>query len=281
MTASAILAASRGERDLDGPGRSGACPAARSARQGRVLGQQVPHPGLVQTGAQRPLQGRGDAGQRVAAPVGEPGLVGRQVDVEAVEDPQPFEQLVGAGVEPVDLFASGPAGVGDARRRRACRSWPRPGTGRRPGASPAPARTPPATSAGRATARASWAIEPGWSITNPGVPCSAARSSNASRAAWSLTTLRANSRSPSSSRTSAKCSSLPTSSPTHTSTSSGVANPCLLPRRPVTCSGRPSMVRSPSSTLRTSDRAACPHQRFTHRPRRRQHPPGHHCCRGQ
>ncbi len=47
-----------------------------------------------------------------------------------------------------------------------------------------------------------------------------------------------------------------------------------------TCSGRPSVARSPSSTLRTSDQAACPHQRFTHRPRRRQHPPGHQPLQG-
>jgi hypothetical protein len=45
--------------------------------------------------------------------------------------------------------------------------------------------------------------------------------------------------------------------------------------------GRPSMVRLPSSTLRISDRAACPHQTFTHRPCRWQHPPGHPYCRGQ
>ncbi len=32
------------------------------------------------------------------------------------------------------------------------------------------------------------------------------------------------------------------------------------------------MVRTPSPTLRTSDRAACPHQRSSHRPCRRQHP---------
>jgi hypothetical protein len=47
-----------------------------------------------------------------------------------------------------------------------------------------------------------------------------------------------------------------------------------------TSSGRPSMVRLPSSTLRTSDQAACPHPRFTHRPCRRQHPPGHQQLQG-
>ena len=40
------------------------------------------------------------------------------------------------------------------------------------------------------------------------------------------------------------------------------------------------MVRSPSSTLRTSDQAACPHQRSTHRLRRRQRPPGHQPLQG-
>ena len=40
------------------------------------------------------------------------------------------------------------------------------------------------------------------------------------------------------------------------------------------------MVRSPSSTLRTSDQAACPHQRSTHRLCRRQHPPGHRQLQG-
>ena len=149
--------------------------------------------------------------------------VGGQVDVEAVEDPQLGEQLIGAGVEPVHLLAPGPAGVGQhvgvapvglgltgiqirgaahhqARhvRHRHARA------GRRP-----PGRAGRSSRAGR----------------SPGPACHAGRPGPAAPPdrAWSLATARANNRSPSSSRTSAKCSSLPTSSPTHTSTCAGVA----------------------------------------------------------
>ena len=238
--AAVTLAAIRGERALMvalDPGLAGG--AQRGQR--RVLGQQVTDAGLVQPVADRPFQRRGDAGQGVAQPVGQPGLVGGQVDVEAVEHPQLREQLVRAGVQPVDLLAPGAAGVGEhvgvapvglglagIQVGGAAHHQPRHIRHRHAaGGRPPPGRAGRSSRAGRS---------PG-----PASPCPAARSSSASRSAWSLATARANSRSPSSSRTSAKCSSLPTSSPTHTSTCVRCGHRCpFLACLPVTCAGRPS-----------------------------------------
>ena len=69
---------------LDGPLDAGLAGGAQRGQR-RVLHQQVADPGLAQPLAEGPFQGRGDAGQRVAQPVGQPGRVGGQVDVEAVE----------------------------------------------------------------------------------------------------------------------------------------------------------------------------------------------------
>ena len=111
-TVAVTLAAIRGERALTVRSMRDWL-AARSAVSVGYCGEQVPDAGLVQPVADGPFQGRGDAGQGVAQPVGQPGLVGGQVDVEAVEDPQLAEQLVGAGVEPVDLLAPGAGGIGE------------------------------------------------------------------------------------------------------------------------------------------------------------------------
>ena len=178
----------------------------------------------------RPFQGRGDAGQRVAQAVGQPGLVGGQVDVKAVEDPQLREQLIRAGVQPVHLLAPGPAGVGEdvgvapvglglagiqvrgaahhqarhIRHRDAPAGGDRQGElGDRAGLVDHQARRP--------------------------MPGSAVQQRLQVRLA--LATARANSRSPSLSRTSAKCSLLPTSSPTHTSTCPGCGHLMPLPAR--------------------------------------------------
>jgi hypothetical protein len=64
-------------------------------------------------GAPTARSNREDAGQGVTQPVHQSGLVGRQVDVEAVEDPQAGQQLVASDVEPVDLAAPGPGRVRD------------------------------------------------------------------------------------------------------------------------------------------------------------------------
>ncbi len=80
--------------------------------------------------------------QGVAKPVGHPGLVSREVDVEPVKDPEAFQQFVRAGVEPLHLFAPSASRIGDHDMRPDGRSWLLLGTGRQPGASPARARTP-------------------------------------------------------------------------------------------------------------------------------------------
>ena len=69
--------------------------------------------GMVQSGAQNALQGRGNARQRVPKPVREPRGVCGEVGVVAVEDAQLIEQLVVTSVEPVHLMAPGAAGVGE------------------------------------------------------------------------------------------------------------------------------------------------------------------------
>jgi hypothetical protein len=80
------VAASRGERALM---ILVIRPAARVPQggQGRVAGQQVPHPGLSRTLAQGPFQGGRDAGQGIAEPVRPASLIGGEVDVEPVEHP--------------------------------------------------------------------------------------------------------------------------------------------------------------------------------------------------
>jgi hypothetical protein len=65
----------------------------------------------VQAVTYRPFQGWGDAGQGVAQAAGQPGRVGGQVDVVAVEHQQCAEQLIGAGIQPVHLLAPGPASI--------------------------------------------------------------------------------------------------------------------------------------------------------------------------
>ena len=57
-----------------------------------------------------------------------------------------------------------------------------------------------------------------------------------------------------------------------------VCSPCLPSTR--VCGGRPSWVRSPSPTLRTSDQSHVPIRGSRTRPRRWQHPPGHRRDRG-
>ena len=80
--------------------------------QRRVCGEQVTHSGLVEALADRAFQRRGDAGEGIAQAVGQPRLIGSQVDVEAIEHPQLRLQVISAGVQPVDLLAPGAAGVG-------------------------------------------------------------------------------------------------------------------------------------------------------------------------
>ena len=59
-----------------------------------------------------------------------------QVDVDVAEDPQMIEELVGVVLEPVALFASGPAGIRD-HELIALVGLSLPGIGRRLGARPA------------------------------------------------------------------------------------------------------------------------------------------------
>jgi hypothetical protein len=49
-------------------------------------------------GRPAPAPNRETAGQGVPASVGQPGLIGHQIDIEPVGDPEPVQQLVGAGV---------------------------------------------------------------------------------------------------------------------------------------------------------------------------------------
>ena len=280
MTASTILTASRGERTLTVREIRLLARCSQGA-QGRVLGQQVPHAGLVQAGTQRPFQGRRDAGQSIAAPVGQSGLVRGQVDVETVEDPEAFEELVGAGIEPVHLFASGPAGIGDhvgvafvglglARIQVGgpAHHQPRHVRHRQLSAS--------SHGQGELSDRAGLVDhQSGRAVLGGPVQ---------QRLQGGLVVDQAAGEEPLASVVEdlgevLLLADVQPDPHVHLAPAWPPAwSPFLVPVS--TCSGRPSMVRSPSSTLRTSDQAACPHQRFTHRPRRRQHPPGHQPLQG-
>ena len=198
----------------------------------------------------------------VAEPVGEPGQVGGEVDVEPVEHPQLAEQLVAAGVEPVDLAAADPGGVGDHERVASIGlGLARIEIG---GAAHHQARhvgdrhAPSGGDRDRELGDRAGLVD-----HQPGVRRARRRGpSSASRSASSLPIDRANRRSPSSSRTSAKCSSLPTSSPIHTS-----PHPVWPPWSPLR-SFRPGGKAVPGALavihLTNQRSIACPHQRFTH-----------------
>ena len=100
---------------LDRAGDPGPASGAQR-RGGRELHQQVPHAAVGQSGTDGTLERWGDAGQGVAQPVGEPGDIRGQVDVEPVEHPELVEQLVAADIEPVDLTAAHASGVRDHER---------------------------------------------------------------------------------------------------------------------------------------------------------------------
>ena len=78
-----------------------------------MAGEEVSGARMVKPGPQHALQGRGSACQGVPQPLGEPRVVRGEVGVVTVEDAQLLDQLVVAGVKPVDLVAPGAAGVGD------------------------------------------------------------------------------------------------------------------------------------------------------------------------
>ena len=67
---------------------------------------------MLELRADRPFQGRGDAGQGVAEAIGVTGRVRCEIDVEAVEDPELDQQVV-IDAEPVDLVSAGAGGVRD------------------------------------------------------------------------------------------------------------------------------------------------------------------------
>ena len=192
-----------------------------------------------------------------------------------------LEQLVAAGVEPVDLAAPQPGGVRDHERVAAV------GLGftriEISGAAHHQTRhvgDRHVAGGPRRRSRAERSSRAGRSPTRR-TPCSTRlrQQSHRGRLRRCRSTGRTT-RSPLSSNTSAKCSSLPTSSPIHTVTSSGVATLGLLSLEP-SRAGRPSQVRSPSSTLRTSDRSHVPIRGSRTRPCRWQHPPGRQRDRGQ
>ena len=90
-----------------------AVPCRRQRGGRRMLGEQVTETGLGEASTERALGGRRDAGEDVAEPAGEAGLISRQADIEAVQDPQALEQLVGTDIEPVHLPAARAGGVSD------------------------------------------------------------------------------------------------------------------------------------------------------------------------
>ncbi len=270
-----------GRACFDGAFDAGLADGAQRGQR-RVCGEQVTHSGLVEALADRTFQRRGDAGQGIAQAVGQPRLIGGQVDVEAIEHPQLRQQVIRAGIQPVDLLAPGPAGIGQhvgiaavgfglARIQvgGTAHHQPRHIRHRHTAAGrPPPVRAGRSSLAGRSPGPVSRAGRHG-PAAPPGPP----------------------DRWPRPGRTAA---------PRHCPGHRRSARPCQRPARPthppapvwppkplpplfclVRCAGRPPVVRSPSSTLRISDQAACPHQRFTHQRCRRQHPPGHHDCRGQ